>query len=96
MATQVTQTESESRVIEDHRHGERDERRERRTEQPVRIHVTGRRAGGEADRQQDDQRGQPQPGGEHLRADGEQGDQTEAQKVLLRRHCVASPGIDDR
>ena len=76
-------------VIQDHRHGQRHQRLEGRAEQPLGVDVAGGRARDEARRQQDDQRRDAQPVGQHLRADGQHEDEAHPEQDLVSGHCAA-------
>src|SRR5262249_27302382 len=73
-------------VVEDHRDRQRDQRLESRPQQPLRVDIGSERARGEADRQQDDQRRDPQLAGQHLRSDRQHQDQAYPEQHLLGRH----------
>ena len=83
---QLPQLESEARVVEDHGDRERDHRLEGRSQQLVGIDIAGQRARGEANGEQDDQRGDPQAAREHLGSDRERSDQAQADEGLIRGH----------
>src|SRR5215831_5985197 len=76
----------QARVIQDHRHRQRHQRLERRPQQAVRVDVGGQRAGGEAHREQDDQRRDAQPARHHLGAHREHQDQAHPEQDLVGAH----------
>ncbi len=83
---ELAQLKPEARVVKDDRDRERDHRLEGRPEQLARSDITGQRARGEADGQQDDERGDAQAARQHLRSDREGNGQAQADEDLIRGH----------
>jgi hypothetical protein len=86
VALELPQIEAKARVVKDDRHRQGHQRLECWPEQPLRVDVCSQRAGDETCRQQHNDRGNTQPAGQHLRADGEHEDQADADQHLVCRH----------
>ncbi len=86
MPPQLPQIQRHARVVEDDRHRQRDQRLERGPQQPLGVDVGGDRSRGEAGRQQEDDGGDPQAAGQHLRSDREGENKADSEQDLVGRH----------
>jgi hypothetical protein len=84
---QFAQIQPQARVIQDDRHRQGHQWLERRSKQVLWIDVARQRARDETGGQQEDERGNAQPAGKHLRADREQNNKSESDQDLCVCHA---------
>jgi len=83
---ELSQVEAQAGVVQDDGHGQGHQRLERGPEQLVRVDIGRQGARDEADRQQHDDRRNPEPAGQDLGADGEHKNQADTDQDLVSCH----------